>query len=68
MEKETPQIESDVPLIINSVPSEASKTADDVQNQRFDEYMTPEFTQRLLEHINRAVKAALRDAEEFSNE
>ena len=56
MEQEESPIKSDESMI-PSLPT------DETQKARFDEYATPEFTQRLLDHINRAVKAALRDAE-----
>ena len=44
-----------------------AKTPEELEQQeRFKYYMSPEFTQRLLEHLHRAIKAALSEDKDKS--
>ena len=46
---------------ITKKPEVGAETLDVAQQARFNEYMSPEFTQRLLDHMHRAKIAALRE-------
>ena len=42
----------------------APNMIDEAQANRFAEYLSPDFTRRLAEHMHRAVKAAVLDAKD----